>query len=291
MTKPHGITVARSAARLALPGALLVSLLAILDCRDNDVVFNPPPGVGTGGSTTPGSGGASGTGGRDSGTGGMAPIEQTGGAPATGGVGSGAGAAGGMGTGGVGTGGRGTGGMVGTGGRGSGGAGTGGVGSCFMDTDCRGGTHCTPLAAPTTPGTCVQCVNSGNCTGMGANTVCDTNLHRCVECTGSCTGGRICMNARCQQPCTVDTTCPGGKCEDGYCGPCSVNSSSLDDCSGATPVCLGPICVQCLSNSDCAGFPLLKTCDPVRKTCVECVSHTTCPAARPFCNVNAGSCI
>jgi hypothetical protein len=50
-----------------------------------------------------------------------------------------------------------------------------------------------------------------------------------------------------------------------------------------------PICVECTESSHCTGTAR-PACDKSAQKCVECVDNTTCPTAKPICNVATSTC-
>ena len=57
---------------------------------------------------------------------------------------------------------------------------------------------------------------------------------------------------------------------------CTTNA----ECAAADPFCepSSHICVECLTNSDCASKPGTPICDPSRFACVGCLAHADCPS-------------
>lgn len=149
---------------------------------------------------------------------------------------------------------------------------------------------CTNPDAPqcNTDGSCVECVDSGDCVGetpacngdhscvqciddstcSGETPICDVPNNACVQCIdgGDCSGGT--------PVCTVDNMC--------------VQCADSDDCSGDTPACSDDnTCVQCTDNSTCSGDTSVCNVD---NTCVGCVDSNDCSGETPVCAVD-NSCV
>lgn len=78
---------------------------------------------------------------------------------------------------------------------------------------------------------------------------------------------------------TVFVTPVNGNCF-GPTGRSAFNTPCFPACTGATPICNGTACVECLNNTDCPTSTPVCNVD----TCVECLSNTDCPSATPVCN-------
>ena len=180
---------------------------------------------------------------------------------------------------------------------GSGGAGGSGAtlppGTCTVETDCHlASLHCDL----TEGGVCVACINDQHCATAGLP-ICDSTLHRCVECQGQvgCAPTQTCVSGRCLTTCagTAPTTCAAGTmCEDGLCTACSDDDDRGCTSSPATPFCLASpkICAACRSDADCPDATKTR-CDPVAHACVSCTASSQCPLATPACDPSSGTCV
>ncbi len=70
-------------------------------------------------------------------------------------------------------------------------------------------------------------------------------------------------------------------------GPCSSDAQ----CSAPTPYCGPGVCVQCLSDPNCANNQNGNTiCNPNTHTCVECATNAQCGGGQPYCSPT-GRCV
>jgi hypothetical protein len=138
-----------------------------------------------------------------------------------------------------------------------------------------------------------RCDRTSDCAGMStyAGYVCNLDPTpqgngRCVPAcqnSGECEGGRICDldgqgGGRCLFPVTPDG---GGADADG--GNADGDAGGGDEphcpvCSGTTPVCVGVMCVECASSTDCASDPTKPICDTTLHSCVACSADDQCVA-------------
>ena len=188
---------------------------------------------------------------------------------------------------------------------------------CGSSDDCATGWTCWGGACTPASFKCLGCAVNGCENGQ----VCDTSTGDCKaatpecnaceydwECgaTGAChsisPGVRVCVPR-----CSANTPCPGSSsCVDdpdsGYkvCKPqgascCfDANPANCPDpgeqctpaCGGSTPHCKLGICVECLSDNDCAGQN--ETCDSNTWTCVGAGG---CGGNTPYLNEQTGECV
>jgi hypothetical protein len=237
-------------------------------------------GLGTGGAVatggSPGTGGSSNSGG----------TPGTGGSPGTGGTSGPGGAAGG--------------GRAGAGGRG------GGAGATA--TDCaQGGQRCplSTLHCDVASRSCVACTSDTDCTSSFVSmwNRCNLTLHQCIECTvdADCGRGRLCRSNSCVTPCTegesgsddTNSMCPTAQsyCEHdvGFCVACD---SEHYVCSGDAVICSPRgICIQCVTDAQCAGKAGTTRCNSVTGRCVACVNSTHCLGSGMACNPVSNTCV
>jgi len=123
----------------------------------------------------------------------------------------------------------------------------------------------------------LRCTTAADCTGNPAGPACDTDTGRCVACTPSddrCPAGQYCVASTltCTAGCRNDATC---------------QAEPLPDGGVAPPRRCDPIartCVECLDNTHCAAGSLC-----VGSVCVAGCSETQgCPSGQSCC---AGACV
>jgi hypothetical protein len=214
---------------------------------------------------------------------------------------------------------------------------------CVTAVDCADGSECTtdtctsntcantPRAAGTT------CVG-GVCNASGTCVVCVDDAADLDTDTGCTSASPLCLGGACQ-PCSdttaggVDLGCAadapacGATLGANSCMTCedSATGTGIDNgCAAAAPLCtpgaLGPVCVGCVTATDCddsnvctteacvlsaceitgvpAGTPLLCADDAVcsgpddvtPNTCVTCVSDAECADPTAFCDVATHTC-
>ncbi len=182
---------------------------------------------------------------------------------------------------------------------------------CYGDALACNGTYCaTPAACSATPGTpfcdsslgyCVQCQSPGDCaSGSGCiDYICQPADLSCIGVYG-CTYG--CADDTCRQNCasggipSAQTDFEGYmRCQDVACpstggGVCDTTARgySVTNCDACIQTAQSGVCLAqieaCLSNcevsSDCTSDPTKAACDPVTRTCVECVLSSDCGTGR-----------
>lgn len=189
-------------------------------------------------------------------------------------------------------------------------------GACAVDADCKGsasGPHCGPA------GVC-SCASDVECAGSSDGAHCDPLFQRCgCASTADCAGAAhpLCQasQSRCVDACSADADCAGNidgsVCDhagSGLCVECldaadcvghvvgahcsaehTCGCTSASDCdSPSLPACdpAKARCVGCLSNADCAQYPIAKVCNLAETGCAECATDADCKsAAKPHCIV------
>lgn len=201
------------------------------------------------------------------------------------------------------------------------------VGTCTGAAVCSG--------APSN--TCVQCVTNAQC--GGTSPLCDVTTNRCVQClsgtdcgdSNACTSD-VCTSNVCSNPVLpAGTTCATGVCDGSaaaLCVACVDNAmGTMTDtgCGDGAPICDvggagGPVCVACLSATDCADTNVCTTeacvsnacvITPVDagetgmcadalvcsgpagttpNSCVQCTSNDQCADPTAFCDTVANTC-
>ncbi len=160
------------------------------------------------------------------------------------------------------------------------------------DTALFCGPTCSPCGASTpfcingnAGAQCGQCRTDADCKMPFK---CDATTHMCLPCNvdSDCERGKRCDAHQCVL-CDSPMKCAGVSCN---CCPGGKKCAALD-AGGA------PICVECVSDGDCAG----RTCDTVNGRCVDKVAECNtpdkcggqclrCPNDRPFC-LNGQVCV
>jgi hypothetical protein len=153
------------------------------------------------------------------------------------------------------------------------------LGRCITESDCaRVGLHC--LLTMGSPGTCVPCLNDGDC-HEPTLPHCSSALNRCVECDtpAECQPNENCALDpvySCVPICPNDTVvCPAGasSCINGLCVACK---SALDCRHGQVCDSLTGRCVECVSEQDCRIIHPFWHCDRTVSRCVQCLHNSDC---------------
>jgi hypothetical protein len=164
-------------------------------------------------------------------------------------------------------------------------AGSSPLGTCAVDGDCLiQGLHCA-----TTRGLCVECREDGDCLASDRPR-CEASLGRCIGCRGDadCEIDERCEASThaCVERCSATRACNIGSCDmaTGRCVECSVTVACTDHvCNGAG------VCVECLSDADCAAAGEEPFCDTLLGRCVRCITNAHCaPSLR--CAPTPGEC-
>jgi hypothetical protein len=190
--------------------------------------------------------------------------------------------------------------------------------ACLSNTDCVAHPSCDPQTKQ-----CVDCVDDAGCAGRPEGTSCQQGICRCgsdTDCTGSTLGHH------CGSPVEVCGCATGADCQGtGHplCIPeahlctdaCTKNADCIQAPGAAGPVCDAQgskLCVECVSDPDCAGNFRGSTClagkntcgcgatadcaagvcDAAKGVCVSCLSNGDCAATpqSPVCNQAESGC-
>ncbi len=171
------------------------------------------------------------------------------------------------------------------------------AGSCVNTTQTIN-TPCAAGAGVCNGNTCQECNEDSHCIGNANGEVCDTTSGTCVGCVddGQCEDGDPCTTNTCNAGTCASVTETGGLCEclsasdcqaadvcsDVACVANSCQYSNVaagsNDAGECPNVCDGSgECVECLSNSECAANG--EVCDTINNVCVACNSVADCGAA------------
>jgi Cys-rich repeat protein len=135
------------------------------------------------------------------------------------------------------------------------------------------------------------------CNPAGGSPICDSANNRCVECLSdtSCTDP---MSAHCDvaggscEQCVTDMHCGAGEiCQNNSCVPtCATDANCATDGGGRRPYCsaVTKMCVECLTDTNCAGNVSAPFCSASRARCVQCRTDADCSSGLT-CSTN-GSC-
>jgi hypothetical protein len=152
--------------------------------------------------------------------------------------------------------------------------------NCIQDADCGlPGLHC--LGSPGQPGTCAECVGDSHCPNAGARK-CDPQLHRCVECVAAAD----CPPSQSSYPSTC--TSVSRRCLPG----CSDDSAAARLCPTTRAYSCNEelyLCIECLTNANCAASPSGTLCHPSEYVCVQCLTGT-CGGGQS-CDAITGRCV
>jgi len=158
---------------------------------------------------------------------------------------------------------------------------------CFSDQDC-------PVARPFCNSTlrCQACKSSSECP-LGKQ--CNTTSGRCLDCLTdihcnndiflprcSRDGSGVCVQCITNGDCILNTTKP--ICDSSFCRECQNDLEcpfpKLCDLDFGA-------CVDCLNNSQCSDESK-SICDPISKSCRECLEDSDCPHR---CDTDSGKCV
>ena len=111
--------------------------------------------------------------------------------------------------------------------------------------------------------------------GSGGSSLLGTEGSDCHD-ADDCLGGLVChpFFGKCEPACRTDEDCdePSRPLCDRESGPAG-------------------LCVQCLSNADCAHDPFFPVCLPYMHFCAECTSDNDCEAPNPYCHSSLFVCL
>jgi hypothetical protein len=144
---------------------------------------------------------------------------------------------------------------------------------CGDNVDCEGifgANVCIPDVG------CFPCSDTDRGVCADPTPECHPQTHECVECTA-----------------TKDAKCGGAKpfCDEGAgkCVSCRLPGNA--DCKTAeASVCKDSECAACTEPADCAHIPNKPQCHPTKPECVECWDNSHCPAEKPVCDLESGTC-
>jgi len=158
--------------------------------------------------------------------------------------------------------------------------------------DCPTGQYCA-VDGQCAPG----CKGAGDCAGGGAAVLCDTSMHRCVECLspGDCPAGKKCSpSGTCVVGCDVaaGSNCPGAlMCCSSLCIDTTSDISSCGACGRAcassnvaTPGCASSLCAPvCVSGFGDCNHPVAPNADDGCETNLHDPAH--CGACNAPCTL------
>ncbi|MEK6813008.1 MAG: hypothetical protein AABX86_02745, partial [Nanoarchaeota archaeon] len=176
---------------------------------------------------------------------------------------------------------------------------------------CNTTTDRPPLTQSCTPGQCftdwdcpvwyeIACVNgqkTRTCTDFGG---CNTTLNKPAEnitCSTSCiedwdcgSGFGACVNGTQSQTCVDKNTCGSTFNKPNATRVCAECSAGTECSDGKVCDVSKSVCVECLSNSQCAvGNSTKRICEPATHTCVGCLNDSQC-SSNEVCNPTTKSC-
>ena len=131
---------------------------------------------------------------------------------------------------------------------------------CSTNSDCSTGTCTNGVCTTQNPPPPSGCTTNSDCSG--STPYCNTSNGTCVAClqNGNCPpNAPLCVN----NTCTNQVPPPG---------TCNTNS----DCSGATPYCVNHKCVECNVTTDCPFIPPSKFYACINNTCSACTNISQC---------------
>jgi hypothetical protein len=184
-----------------------------------------------------------------------------------------------------------------------------------VDNDARATCSASPDNCPVgqycaVDGQCASgCKNADDCMGGSSAKLCDTAMHRCVECLApnDCPPGKVCSpSGSCVMGCDVSagSNCPGmQQCCSSFCTDTTSDISSCGACGRAcdsthvtTPSCTGNVCAPACANGygDC-NHPVAPNADDGCETNLHDVAHcggcnTTCTLANATAKCPSGTC-